>query len=147
MPSEPSRLPLAMRPARASRKVDLPAPLGPRIAVTWPRSAWPEMSFSRYTSFFVFTPSFFVFFITLYDRFLNSSPCPGNLVTFTPAPGTPPPRFASVASRRLSRLSFLSVVRRGGGISPASVRWLWDVVVLRLGGIGNAASARCRSVR
>uniref|UniRef100_A0A0D9XDH8 Uncharacterized protein n=1 Tax=Leersia perrieri TaxID=77586 RepID=A0A0D9XDH8_9ORYZ len=118
---KPSRLPLAMRPARASRKVDLPAPLGPRIAVTWPRSAWPEMSFS--------------------------SPCPGNLVTFTPAPGTPPPRFASVASRRLSRLSFLSVVRRGGGISPASVRWLWDVVVLRLGGIGNAASARCRSVR
>lgn len=141
MLTEPSRLPLAILPASASRNVDLPAPLGPRIAVTCPRSAWPEMSLSRYTSFLTLTPSFFCFLMTLYDSSLNSNPCPGKFITFSPGTGTGragtwppppppprcfcwwwcwccPPRALSGASRKLSRL-FIRSVRRAG-ISAAA---------------------------
>ncbi|TVU42242.1 hypothetical protein EJB05_08636, partial [Eragrostis curvula] len=81
--TDPSRLPLAILPASASRNVDLPAPLGPRMAVTCPRSAWPEMSLSSS---------------------LNSSPCPGKLVNFWPGAGGMD-RCTGTAPRCLSRVS------------------------------------------
>ncbi|CAN0896784.1 hypothetical protein LINGRAHAP2_LOCUS18704 [Linum grandiflorum] len=44
---DPWRLPRAIRPARASSKVDFPAPLGPIIPMSSPLTAFPEISFSR----------------------------------------------------------------------------------------------------
>lgn len=71
--TRPSRL--AMRPASASRNVDLPAPLGPMTAVTQPLGAYPVISCSRSASFFSHSPPApRCFLTTVYVRLVNSSP-------------------------------------------------------------------------
>jgi len=127
--TDPSRLPFAIRPAMASRNVDFPAPLGPMIAMISPLIACPEISFRRYASLVIHTPSFFCFFMTLYDRFLNSRPFPG--IIFRGSGATPFLLANLSKSKRVSRLLFVSDLPRLAIFEWVSTFWLSQIWVTR----------------